>query len=231
MIAARSNFHLIAGFLIAALIVAGFSRSYYFRPWFDMPTLSVLLHLHAAAFTAWLALFIAQSRLASTRRLGLHRKLGILGGVIALAMLVTTYACVVEAIRGGGTIGGRPAWQFVAQSSVSITLFAGFVAAALALRRRPEWHKRFMLIATLGIIGPAVGRLLIMLFGVPAARHATTVLIVLLAACIAYDTFKFRRVHPAYVIGASVLLVAIPFKRALVASQSWSDFAHWVMAT
>ena len=69
-----------------------------------------------------------------------------------------------------------------------------------------------------------------MLFGVPGARHATTVLLVLLAACIAYDAFKFRRLHPAYVIGASVLLAAIPLKKTLAASQAWSDFAHWIMA-
>ncbi len=41
--------------------------------------------MHGAVFTAWLALFIAQTQLVAARRLDLHMRLGVAG--IALAVL------------------------------------------------------------------------------------------------------------------------------------------------
>jgi hypothetical protein len=228
--AVRSRFFLFAGLFAATVVLAGFSRSYYFRAWFDRPPLTLLLHLHAAVFTAWIVLFVVQSRLAAARRMDWHRRLGVAGAVIALLMVITAGAAIVEAMGSGKTIAMMPAWQFVALSTVSITLFAGFVIAALFLRRRPDWHRRLMLLATIGILGPAVGRLLLMSGGPPATRYANLALVVMLAACLAYDAVRHRIVHPAFAIGASLLLLAIPGKQALARSALWADFARWIIS-
>ena len=228
---ARSRLYLITGVAVAAIVVTGFSRSYVLRPLFDLPALTLLLHLHAAAFMAWLAVFITQVSFVSARRIDLHRKLGIAGGFLASLMVLATIGCIVEVIpQQNRLIGGVPGWKWMALSSVSIVLFAAFVGAALALRRRPEWHKRFMMIATIGLIGPAVGRLLIMAFGVPAARYSSYVLGALLLWCLAYDWFRHRLVHPAFVIGTVVLLGAIPVKQMLANSQAWRQLTLWIAA-
>jgi hypothetical protein len=97
------------------------------------------------------------------------------------------------------------------------------------MRRRRDWHARFMMLATIGILGPAVGRILIMTLGVPAARYANHVLIAFSAACLAYDWLRSRSVHPAYIIGVSIYIVAIPLKRMLAESQAWAGLARWML--
>jgi hypothetical protein len=225
----RSRFYVVASLIVAAIAVIGFSRSYFLRPLFERPPLTGVMHLHALVFTAWVALFIVQARLVMSHRIALHQKLGIAGGVLALSMVVLTFAAMIESSQRGATIGGIPAWKFAAFSTVSILTFAGFVIAALAIRRRPDWHARFMMLATIGVLGPAVGRLLIMTLGVPAARHANLLMVAFAVACLAYDWLRNRRVHPAYVIGASVYVLVIPLKRMLADSQVWAGLARWML--
>jgi hypothetical protein len=227
----RSRLYLITGFAISALVVAGFSPTYYLKPLFDRPPLTTIMHLHAASFTVWLLLFMTQACLVASHRVALHRKLGIAGGFVAIAMVLLTIANIGEVMHSDQRIAGMPGWQFVALSSISITLFAAFVGAALALRRRPDWHKRFMLVATLGIMGPGVGRLLILMMGPPGGKYANAVLAIALVWCLLYDWFKHRIVHPAFVIGTVVLLGAIPIKQVLAHSGVWAQFVRWVVAS
>jgi hypothetical protein len=228
--AVRSPFYLLTALFVAVMVLGGFTRTYYLREFFDRPPLTLLLHLHALAFTAWIALLIIQIRLVAARRLDLHRRLGVAGAMIAVVMVVTAGASIVEAMRGGRVIVGMPAWQFVALSTVSISLFAVFVGAALALRRRPDWHKRLIIVATLGIMGPGVGRLLVWIFGPAGGAYANLVLFMALVWCLAYDWFRHRQVHPAFVIGTVVLMAAIPLKQVLAHSKLWADFAARIIA-
>jgi hypothetical protein len=46
--------------------------TYYFRFLTDLPPLTTLVQLHGAVFTAWLLVFVAQTRLVAARRVDLH---------------------------------------------------------------------------------------------------------------------------------------------------------------
>jgi len=81
-------------FIWAAVVVTlyvffGFSRTYFFHRWFGMPDLRLFINAHGIAMTSWIALFLIQTLLISTRRVQLHRKLGLLG--IVSAVLVVTF--------------------------------------------------------------------------------------------------------------------------------------------
>jgi hypothetical protein len=79
----RPRFYLVISWALVAFVVVGFSRSYYLRILSDPPPLTTLLHLHAAVFTVWLALFLAQAGLVAVHRVDLHRKLGIASAIFA----------------------------------------------------------------------------------------------------------------------------------------------------
>ncbi|HEX7956980.1 MAG TPA: hypothetical protein VF508_08565, partial [Pyrinomonadaceae bacterium] len=55
-------------------VFAGFSRSYYLRPYFETKSLGALLHLHGVVFTSWLVLLLAQTLLVASGRTRLHRR-------------------------------------------------------------------------------------------------------------------------------------------------------------
>ena len=77
-----------SGMALAMLVtvVVGFAPSYVLKAYFDAPALSPLVHLHGALFTTWMVLFLVQALLVAAQRTPLHRRLGVLGGVLLTAM-------------------------------------------------------------------------------------------------------------------------------------------------
>src|SRR5262245_42118285 len=76
--------------LAAAVITvfAGFARTYYLKLYFGTPSLTPLLHLHGIVFTSWLVLLLTQTALVSANRTGTHRRLGMVGALIATLMVL-----------------------------------------------------------------------------------------------------------------------------------------------
>src|SRR5918998_5069911 len=78
---------LAAAVLFPLVVLAGYFKSYYFSPFFDLPPVAnLLVHAHAAVMTLWVAYFSAQIALIRTRNVRLHMTMGLVG--IALAVLV-----------------------------------------------------------------------------------------------------------------------------------------------
>jgi hypothetical protein len=69
---ARSRFYPWIAIALSLVVIAGFSRTYYFRFLSDLPPMTALVHLHGLVFTAWLVLFLAQTRLIAAHRVDLH---------------------------------------------------------------------------------------------------------------------------------------------------------------
>jgi len=51
--------------LIAAIVFAGFYRTFYLSPWLHGPALSPLRIVHGVAFSAWILLFVTQTTLVA----------------------------------------------------------------------------------------------------------------------------------------------------------------------
>src|SRR6516162_9831370 len=118
----------------AATVVLGFSRTYYLRPYFQTQALPFYLHVHGAAFSAWLILLVSQTFLVAAERTDLHRRLGWVGAALA-ATMVAAYE--------------NEELAFLTTPLSSMAVFCLLVAAAVRFRRRPEAHKRLMLLATI----------------------------------------------------------------------------------
>jgi hypothetical protein len=102
-------------------------------------------------------------------------------------------------------------------------MFAAFLAAALWTRRRPETHKRLMLLATISIITPAIARLWFV-GQRPVIALALTNLFVL--AAVVYDLRRRRKVHPVYIWGGLLILVSGPVRIAIGRTELWHTIAR-----
>src|SRR6266699_5707683 len=74
--------------VIVITVFAGFSRTFYLRPYFQTQRLIPLLILHGVVFSSWIVLFVTQTTLVAARRTRTHMRLGIAGGVLAALMLI-----------------------------------------------------------------------------------------------------------------------------------------------
>ncbi len=89
--AARPNnerrFFVAMAAVIAVATFVGFAPSYYLAPVFNAKPLSTLLHVHGVVFTAWILLYVVQTGLISAGRADIHRIVGPVAVVLAIAMV------------------------------------------------------------------------------------------------------------------------------------------------
>lgn len=168
------------------------------RPW--------LVHLHAAVFTGWMALLLAQVLLVRQRQIHRHRRLGQAGIyygalVFLMGLAVTAVAPAVHLLRREWTLDQAAA--FVIYPAGDMVLFGTLFGAAVYYRKRPEIHKRCMLLATIALMFAPVAR---WVGGAgPLALLAVWLSPALIA--IAADWYRQRRVHPALLIGTAWLVL------------------------
>lgn len=216
--------------LVAVLIVfAGFARSYYLKGMFGSPDLPLLLHMHGFVMTAWFALFVVQVRLVAAGRTDLHRRLGVIGAVLAILVVVVGTVTAITGARNGAT-PGPPPLVFLAIPLGDMVVFTTLVAAAILYRRRSDFHKRLMLLAALSILTAAIARIpleFLQAGGLPAFFGTTDLLIL---ACVAFDTVKNRRLHPAFMAGASLIIASQVARFLIAGTPQWQRFAAWLIA-
>ena len=210
------------------MVFEGFKRSYYLKQLFGAPRLPPLLHVHGILFTLWLLLFFAQPLLVRFRRVDLHRKLGIAGGVLAAAMTVVIVLTSIQVTKSGFRAGPPAPIEFLSLPFINILAFAVLVAAGLWYRTRPETHKRLMTLATISILSAAFARLPIALIQSNGALGFFLPVDLVLLACVAYDLIGRRKLYPAYLWGG-IFLIASQFGCVYVGKMaSFHSFAQWL---
>jgi hypothetical protein len=214
-------------------VFVGFSSTYYVRLITGAPGTTVsggpftpLIHLHGALFTAWVVLFIIQTALVATRRVTVHRRLGIVGGVLAALMIVAgTSAAIAMAARGGSPPGVDPL-AFMAIPLFDMALFGTFITFALIKRRDREAHKRLMLLAYVSIIAAPIARLPGVLVLGPLAFFGLAFLFIVLGA--AYDFLSRGRVHRVYIWGGALFATSVPVRLIISSTSAWRAFAELI---
>jgi hypothetical protein len=236
------SFHLRMAFACAAVGLIGFGPSYWIPLFTGAFTVPPIVHLHAGLFYAWLALLVVQSYLVMTRRVTRHRELGVLGVSIATAMVFVGIATAIGSMKQGVAAGfEREARAFSVVPVTGILFFAGLVGAALLNVRRPDVHRRLMLIATVSILNAAVGRLFRLAIGAPPPSStavpppvAFTIMPglltdLLLVPALIHDKLRIGHVHRAYWIGGAALLASQLLRPVIGNSDAWQSFAGWLM--
>jgi len=240
----RTRFYLWAAIACAAVGIGGFMGTY----WLQVPAGTfrgpALLHVHGALCTGWVLFLISQSSLVTRGKVRNHRDWGLLGIALASVLTVVAIAVAVTAMNARIAAGeGNAARSFLIVPLSAIGLFAGFTAAAIANVKRPEWHRRFMIVGTIGLIQAAMARVffLIATGGGPGMRPAmlpappvgiaappALLLELIIVAGMIRDWRALGRVHPAWIIGAVVITALELVRGPISASPGWFAFANFL---
>ncbi len=213
------------------VIFAGFAPTYYLKSVIgESGDLGMMRHLHGFVMTAWFTLFLVQARLVATGRTHIHRKLGAAGIVMAALVIGVSMALAIAAVRAGRTPAGIPPMVFLVLPLGEMIAFGALFGTAIALRKRSDWHKRLMLLATLAMLAPAMARLPFEFVksGGPPAFFAMVDLVII--AFIAFDTVRNRRLHPAFMAGLAFIVFVQVGRLAISGTAAWMSFAKWLVA-
>lgn len=218
-----------AGLALSFLVVtlAGFGRTYLLVPFLGLPLgalpPSPLIHAHGATALAWCLLFAVQPLLVWQGRVDLHRRIG-LAGVVTYAALVVLgpFVAVESTVRFGAT---RDDLAFLAVSVANILAYTTLFGAALYYRRRPDLHKRLMVLGMVGMATAAFGRLV----ELPMLLSHVAGPAVFVVALAAWDVWSRKRLHPVTLLGGPAILVWEFSPNLYMHSSWWLATAQWLV--
>ena len=210
-------------------VFSGFSRTFYLRPYFDARPLIPFLILHGTVFTSWLALLVIQTTLVATKRTHVHQRLGIAGMALAILMIVIGTSTAIIRVKVFIAPPGSPSpLAFLTVPLGDMLIFGVLVGSAFYFRRRPDTHKRLMLLATIAILPAAVARLpfAIIQQGGPLVFFGLSDLFI--GPCLIYDLVTRGRPHRATILGGALIVISQPLRLLIGNTHAWLAFANWL---
>jgi hypothetical protein len=219
-------FYFCMSLLVAAVVIYGFSHTVDQRLIHATPPRPWLLWVHGTVFSAWLVFFIFQSALVRTGNVKLHRRTGWFGaalGVLIPVLGIWTAIVMhqfdlthfhVIAVQLPPTAASN---TFFSIQALDITSFTIFFWLGIYWRKKPEFHRRLVLIATCVLTAAGFGRF-------PMIPHQWFYVGVdaLIMLGVARDLIVNRRVHVVYRYALPALIICQIF-----AVQIWLHQPAW----
>lgn len=199
----RLFFLIMAGAIAVTVLIAfslfhqaGFSS--FGSPWW--------VHVHGVTFVTWIGFYVVQNTLVFKNDIALHRKLGRIGVILAAWMVFVGLVLTPLTLAVGRSPPFFTPAYFLALDWLNITLFAALIVTAIRLRKRTDWHRRLMLCATICVIAPALGRIIVLAGSAMTASVNVATLLAYIVIAMLFDWGNRGRVHPAYAWGAGALV-------------------------
>ena len=227
-ISADARFMRNTGIVLLLLSVLAFAPRY-FAPLmagsYQPP--SSWMHPHAISAMLWALIFIIQPWLIVQNKPALHRRIGFVSCIVAVINVVSGIAVQLDILPTtpedfSNVVGGG------FRVFHSVPAFVLFFVAALAMRRRPDWHLRFMYQTAIAAVATVLGRLYLFYGQLPGEIISVLIPLgnlgfVLLLPI--YDYLKYRKVHPASWIGVAAFFAFQVIVTPIVFSDLWINFA------
>jgi hypothetical protein len=225
-------FYFCSAWLIAGAVVYGFSHTISENLLRAATPRPRILWIHAGVFCAWVGVFLVQTSLVRARRVRWHRRLGIAGLVLGAMMPPIGVATALVMARFDIAQDLRDRAYMAAHLSIPLNdmiFFASVLVAAAWWRKRPDVHRRLILVASCLLTAAAFARF--PFITVTALRWYAGVDALLLLA-IAHDLILHRRVHMAYAISVPPIVIGqvVAMWLFMARPHSWIEFAQRLIA-
>jgi hypothetical protein len=211
--------------LLCVCVFIGFSPTYYRAGMMRANLPSPILHIHGAVFTLWMLLFVVQVAFISARRVKWHRSFGTVAFCLPPIMIVLGVIAAIDALHRGVMIGPLDPSVSAAIPLIGVVGFTIVIYASWRARRRPDAHKRLILIATMGLVAAAFGRFPWARIGLPPAAGAVTGLGILLLLLIIYEFISIRRIHRSTMWAAPLVFASVALAVPIGMTPAWHAFA------
>jgi hypothetical protein len=211
-------FYFSMSLLVAAVVVYGFSHTVDQNLIHATPPRPWILWAHGIVFSGWLAFFIFQSALVRTHNVKVHRRTGWFGAAMGALIPVLGISTAVVMDKFNFALFHAPkAKLFFSVQSWDMIAFTIPFWLAVYWRRKPEYHRRLVLVATCALTAAGFGRFpFLPIWGFYAGVDA------LILLGVARDLIVNRRIHVVYRYALPLFVVG-----QIVAVQLWTRHPEW----
>jgi hypothetical protein len=224
----------------AAVAFIGFAPTYWLPLASGSLSSAPVIHVHGLLFFTWTLFFAFQTWVAASGHIARHRELGMIGVSLATAMTIMGFLASVHIMTRAAAMGQADAGIAFAIVPLSgILFFAVVFALGVANVRKPEVHKRLMLLAGISLLDAAVARWFLTFLAPPGAAGPPPVPVTIAPALVAYlllviaivhDWRTRGRPHPVYVYGGLVLVAIKLLNWPISMTSAWHAFAGTLLA-
>ena len=217
---------------VSCLVVVfiGFARTYYLAGVFKAPLPNLLVHIHGAVFSLWILLFITQISLITVHRPNLHRRLGMVGFLLACLMVILGELVATDRLArhaaNPGTETVEEMRAFYAIPLADMFMFSTFVYFGFHNRTHPAVHKRLMLFATFALLDAGFDRWSIF-DPYPLSVVNALCFFPLLAFLMTYDWWSTGKVQRVTLWASGFLVTVQQLRHPLSHTAAWQAFATW----
>lgn len=196
-----------------------------------------IIHVHGLLLFTWTLFYFAQTALVAMGRTPDHRNWGLAGIALFATLVCSILATKIAMLRLDDQMGvGDAGRRFAAVSLVGLPLYIGVFALAIAKVRKPETHKRLMLLLMVAFMHPAIARVFATLLAGPGGHDGPPPVFfavppglvsdLLLVVAIVHDWRTRGRPHRVYVIGGAMMLAEQILVVPIAASAWWMASAR-----
>lgn len=173
-----------------------------------------MLVIHGLFTLGWMLLFFVQATLIRVGNVRLHRRLGLVGVAVAAGTTLSTAWVFVVVWKGWSAMP-----DYLQANRLLLIVYAVLVTLGFRARRQPDYHRRYLLLATLCMLEPVLSRafdpLAPLLDPLPAAQvdgawwlFFITTWSGLFLSLWLHDWARERRIHPATLRGSTAVALA-----------------------
>ena len=229
----KPNFYFWMTAALAAVIFGGFGISY-FAPMAtgSLRPISPLVHFHGIFYFAWMILLMVQSGLVNSGNVALHRTLGTIGISVATGLVIFASVISIENTRASLELSADPfLFQLMYLNIVAISTFTILFIMAMRKTRQPEFHRRLVLLATVGFIGAGINRFYVAAFQVDFAPFWFIYLVsdLFILALIIHDWKTLQKLHPATISGGLIVVVIQLLQWPIAGTAAFESVTYWLV--
>lgn len=209
------------------------------------PPFPPIMHVHAVLMGSFLLLLLAQTVMMATGHSALHKRVGIFGMALAVALVAagfvlapTMYYQTWNALQAAPAAARGPLQQLLSlqENILLLQMHAGIlfgVLMTMALWARVAnsgFHKRMVILATAMPLAASIDRMGWLPNTFPGSPMSTDGYILLaVAPLLLWDVIRNRRVHEAYLVWLAVWLPTSLVMYRLWDTPGWHSLARHIM--
>ena len=215
-----------------AWVIVSFPLTYFLPTVTGSQHFSPFVHIHGAAYFAWVFLYVWQTHLAAQGKIARHREFGLAGIALSALLLPLGIIMAILAIQRRMAEGNAHPFDFTAYNIVDLVTFTILMTASIAaVTRHPDWHRRLTYGAALCLVGPAISRWFLPIPPLPPLTDFGPNILadLFLIALALHDRRTLGRIHPASLWLIAALVPVHLLTPCFASSDIWRSTAPYLL--